>query len=243
MANSDPSLGAPRVGGATTGVSGKDAAGLWVRRARNLYTICYKCHAEYKIFPTLNIARQIDQADTRLEFNRANPSFHPVESRGVNLDVPSLLSPYTVNSLIYCTDCHNNDDAMGPKGPHGSSFEYLLERNYITLDFTDENPSTYALCYKCHSRQSILDDQSFTKHKEHIQDARTPCSACHDPHGISNTQGNPINNSNLINFDLKIVSPDSGGKLQFVDHGNFAGQCFLSCHGVEHSPKRYRLGF
>jgi len=240
-ANSNPSPGVPRIGGANKGVSGKDAAGRHVRRARSLYAVCYKCHAEYnKVKSTLNIARQIDQFNTRLQFNLANPSFHPVESRGVNLEVPSLLSPYTVKSLIYCTDCHNNDDAMGPRGPHGSSIEYLLERNYITLDFTEENPSTYALCYKCHSRQSILGNQSFAQHKEHIQDQKTPCSACHDPHGISNTQGNPVNNSHLINFDLKIVSPNSRGKLQYVDQGKFAGQCFLNCHGKEHDPERYR---
>jgi predicted CXXCH cytochrome family protein len=239
MANGNPSIGAPRVSGANTGVSGIDAAGQQVRRAQNLYAICYKCHAEYNLIPTLRITRQIDQFNTRLEFNLANPSFHPVESAGVNLEVPSLLSPYTVSSIISCIDCHNNSDEMGPKGPHGSSFEYLLERNYITLDFTDENPSTYALCYKCHSRQSILDNQSFSKHKEHIQDARTPCSACHDPHGISNTQGSPINNSHLINFDLKIVGPDSRGRLQFDDLGRFAGQCYLNCHGKEHSPERY----
>ncbi len=237
--NSNPSLGPPRVAGANSGISGKDAAGQQVRRARTLYAVCYKCHAEYRVTPPFSTARQIDQFDTRLEFNLANPSFHPVESRGVNLEVPSLLSPYTVNSLIYCTDCHNNDDPLGPKGPHGSSFEYLLERNYITLDFTDENPSTYALCYKCHSRQSILGNQSFPKHQEHIQDEKTPCSACHDPHGISNTQGNPVNNSHLINFDLNIVSPDSRGKLQYVDRGRFAGHCFLNCHGKEHSPERY----
>ncbi len=234
------SNGAPWVSGACTGVPGKKAAGQRVRKARYLYTICYKCHAEYRVNPPFTTTRQIDQFDTSLEFNLANPSFHPVESRGVNLEVPSLLSPYTVNSLIYCTDCHNNDDPMGPKGPHGSSFEYLLERKYITLDFTEENPSTYALCYKCHSRQSILGDQSFAKHKEHIQDEKTPCSACHDPHGISNTQGNSINNSHLINFDLKIVSPDRRGKLQYVDQGRFAGQCFLNCHGKEHGPERYR---
>jgi len=237
--NDVPSTGAPYVSGANTGVSGKDAAGQQVQRARELYAVCYKCHAEYKAISTMNIARQIDQFNTRLEFNLANPSFHPVESRGVNLDVPSLLSPYTVNSLIYCTDCHNNDDPMGPKGPHGSSFEYLLERKYITLDYTEEDPSTYALCYKCHSRQSILADQSFAKHKEHIQDEKTPCSACHDPHGISNTQGNPINNSHLINFDLKIVSPNSRDIVQYVDEGRFAGQCYLNCHGKEHGPESY----
>ena len=239
LANGNPSMGAPRVSGANIGVSGIDATGQQVRRAQNLYDICYKCHADNFVIPALRITRQIDQFNTRLEFDLANPSFHPVASTGVNLEVPSLLSPYTVRSVISCTDCHNNNDSLGPRGPHGSSFEFLLERNYITLDFTPENPSTYALCYKCHSRQSILEDRSFAKHKEHIQDENIPCSACHDPHGISNTQGNPINNSHLINFDIEIVGPDSRGRLQFEDRGRFAGQCYLNCHGKEHSPERY----
>ena len=153
LANGNPSLGAPRVSGANIGVSGIDATGQQVRRAQNLYDICYKCHADNFVIPTLRLTRQLDQFNTRLEFDLANPSFHPVASAGVNLEVPSLLSPLTVRSVISCTDCHNNNDSLGPKGPHGSSFEFLLERNYITLDFTHENPSTYALCYKCHSRQ------------------------------------------------------------------------------------------
>ena len=237
LANGNPSMGAPRVSGANIGVSGIDATGQQVRRAQNLYDICYKCHADNFVIPALRITRQIDQFNTRLEFDLANPSFHPVASTGVNLEVPSLLSPYTERSVISCTDCHNNNDSLGPNGPHGSSFEFLLERNYITLDLTYENPSTYALCYKCHSRDSILGDQSFAKHKEHIQDEKTPCSACHDPHGISNTQGNPVNNGHLINFDVKIVSQDSGGRLQFEDLGRFTGQCYLNCHGKEHSPE------
>ena len=240
MANDNPSPGALRVSGANTGVSGIDVTGQQVPRAQYLAAICFKCHTEYNVIPALRIYRQIDQINARKWFDRANPSFHPVGSQGVNRAVPSLLSPYTVNSIISCIDCHNNDDDMGPQGPHGSSFEYLLERNYITLDFTEETPYAYALCYKCHSRQSILANQSFTKHKEHIVDEKAPCSACHDPHGISNTQGNRINNSNLINFDVKIVSPDRRGKLQFTDQGMFRGQCFLNCHGKEHGPLRYR---
>jgi predicted CXXCH cytochrome family protein len=240
MANGNASPGPLRVSGANTGVSGINVAGKQVPKAQTLAGICYKCHTEFNVIPTLRISRKIDQFNTRLEFDLANPSFHPVGFKGVNREVPSLLSPYTVNSVISCLDCHNNDDPMGPQGPHGSSFEYLLERNYITTDFTEETPSTYALCYKCHSRQSILGNQSFARHKEHIQDEKTPCAACHDPHGISNTQGNSINNSNLINFDVKIVEPDSRGRLKFTDQGRFRGQCFLNCHGKEHSPLRYR---
>jgi len=238
-ANGNASLGAPGVSGANSGVSGIDGTGQQVPNAPNLYEICYKCHADNNVITALTISRQIQQLNTRLEFDLANPSFHPVTARGKNLDVPSLISPYTEQSLIYCTDCHNNDDSLGPGGPHGSSFEFLLERNYITLDLTPENPSTYALCYKCHSRDNILDNQSFARHKEHIQDRQTPCSVCHDPHGISNTQGNSINNSHLINFDITVVQPDGLGRLRFEDQGRFAGQCYLNCHGKEHSPEQY----
>jgi hypothetical protein len=80
---------------------------------------------------------------------------------------------------------------------------------------------------------------SFTEHNKHIGEENTPCSVCHDPHGISNTQGNSFNNSHLINFDLEIVRPDNRGRLQFEDRGRFAGQCYLNCHGKEHSPERY----
>ncbi|UCF66106.1 MAG: cytochrome C, partial [Acidobacteriota bacterium] len=94
----------------------------------------------------------------RLEFDPSNPSHHAVEAPGRNSDVPSLLSPYTESSIIYCSDCHNSDDGpgaggTGPNGPHGSSHNHLLERR---LDVGGNNPGNnysemYALCFKCHS--------------------------------------------------------------------------------------------
>src|SRR5581483_11809040 len=63
---------------------------------------------------------------------------------------------------------------------------------------------------------------------------------CHDSHGISSTQGTPLNNSALINFDTTVVTPDPvTGKLEYDRLGPRAGQCFLSCHGVAHSPLSY----
>jgi predicted CXXCH cytochrome family protein len=239
QANTEPAMDVRSVSGANIGVTGIDRAGIQVDRARYVYEICYKCHADNNVLRTLPITRQLDQLNTRLEFDLGNPSFHPVESQGVNPDVPSLLQPYSVSSIISCTDCHSGNEVMGPRGPHGSNFEFILERNYQTMDYTRESSSTYALCYKCHSRNSILNDQSFSEHSEHIVDQRTPCSACHDPHGISSLQGNYFNNSHLINFDLTIVRPDSGGRLQFEDLGRLSGQCFLNCHGKAHNPQRY----
>jgi hypothetical protein len=42
-----------------------------------------------------------------------------------------------------------------------------------------------------------------------------------------------------MNFDLTIVQTNGQGRLEFDDLGRFTGQCFLNCHGEEHSPKMY----
>ncbi len=247
--NANPSPGAPQISGALTGVVGINASGQQISTAANQYEICFKCHADNNVINMEPVSRQIQELNTRLEFALANPSYHPVETQGVNTNVPSLLPPYTVSSIIFCTDCHNNDDVTGPKGPHGSNNDFLLERNYTTLDNTQESSDAYALCYKCHDRSSILGNQSFTKHNEHITgifptpttcltSCPTPCSTCHDAHGISSTQGTPTNNAHLINFDITIVH-DSQGGLRFEDLGTFSGRCFLTCHGAEHNPEEY----
>jgi len=64
----------------------------------------------------------------------------------------------------------------------------------------------------------------------------TPCSVCHDPHGISDTQGDETNHQFLINFDLNVVSPTIFGELRWEegDRGPGSSRCYLSCHGAEH---------
>lgn len=239
QSNATPSLGAPSVSGATLGASGIDTSGQAVRNARNEYEICFKCHGDNNFVATPPITRQLHETNTRLEFDLASPSSHPVTGPRNNPNVPSLLAPYTSASVILCTDCHGNDDAFGPKGPHGSMNRYLLSKNYITADNTTETPAAYELCYSCHSRSSILADQSFKRHRQHIVDVRAPCSACHDAHGVSSVGGNPINNAHLINFDLSIVQPDSQGRLYYEKTGIYKGTCYLSCHGRNHNPRNY----
>ena len=130
--------------------------------------------------------------------------------------------------------------ASGPSGPHGSTFESLLERNYSTADNTPESVVAYALCYKCHDRSSILGDESFSEHDVHVRGDDIPCSSCHDSHGISAEQGNTTNNTHLINFDTTIVSANNEGVGPlFEDLGTFSGQCYLLCHGENHNPLGY----
>lgn len=234
----------PLVPGALAGVKGVSSTGSQLAEAANTYEVCFKCHADNNVLSFAPIARQNQQVNTRLEFDVTNPSYHPVEGPGRNLNVPSLISPLTVNSIISCTDCHNNDDTASsggtvPKGPHGSMNQYLLERNYTTTDSTNESSFEYALCYKCHDRASILADESFAEHDRHLSRVKAPCSVCHDPHGVSVTQGNSTNNSHLINFDTNVVFPNRNGDLRFEDRGTFAGACYLQCHNNRHSPRTY----
>lgn len=247
--------GAAIPSGALTGVRGIALAGGEVKPSSWEYQICFRCHADSPGQPAPRITRQIAQINTRLEFDRANPSFHPVAGPGVNPNMPSLIPPLTPASVIKCTDCHNNNAGPGaggggPNGPHGSTYTPLLERQYLTAHPTTESPAAYALCYKCHSRTSILASESFGGggheahhgHWLHIVMLRAPCSTCHDAHGVSATQGDPINNSKLINFDTTVVKPTPGGVLKFESLGTFKGRCYLVCHGAVHNPLSYGMG-
>jgi hypothetical protein len=80
---------------------------------------------------------------------------------------------------------------------------------------------------------------SWSRHNLHVVGERTPCNVCHDPHGISATQGNAINNSRLINFDTTVVKPSSSGILRFEQTGTNQGRCYLTCHGQNHNPYSY----
>ncbi len=236
---------APNASGALDEVPGISSAGGTVDPAAYQYEVCFRCHADSVGVPAPNIQRAILEPNIRLKFDLSNPSYHPVEGPGQNSSVPSLISPLTTSSVIYCTDCHANDSGPGaggggPAGPHGSNWQYLLEREYRTADNTSESYQAYSLCYKCHSRNSILGDQSFKEHDKHIRGEKAPCSICHDPHGISITQGTTINNTHLINFDTSIVQADpTTGRLEFQDDGTRKGRCYLRCHGKSHSPKTY----
>jgi len=238
-----------------SGVRGVDQQGSEIDPINNVQELCYRCHGDSTTKPPARTARQIEQTNVRLEFDTTNPAYHPVAGPGKNANVPSLIAPLTTSSTITCLDCHNNDNGpsangSGPNGPHGSIYEPILERQYLTSDPTSESASAYALCYKCHDRNSILGNQSFSRHSLHIQgrgmggmfNLSTPCNVCHDPHGISATQGNSTNNSKLINFDTSVVSPNRSGILRFESLGTFSGRCYLSCHNKEHNPQTYGTG-
>lgn len=169
---------------------------------------------------------------------------------GKNFDVPSIPSSYeptlTVNSIIYCTNCHK-DDTGASRGPHGSSYAPILGYQYETMDGIPENAQIYALCYRCHNRTSILNNESFPRHREHVVNDNnplpkpTPCSVCHDAHGVPDDAGLTGYHTHLINFDTRVVQPTAGNIYPiFIDNGTpFSGSCTLVCHGKLHDRLSY----
>lgn len=236
---------APAASGPLRGVRGVTIGGARIDEANNEYEVCLKCHGTRE--PTTpGDQRQDITRNIRLQIDPGNPSYHPLAATGKNTTIVGLMPGYTSSSIISCTDCHNNDEwtetGTAPRGPHGSRFEPILEREYETGDPVAESFSTYALCYKCHDRTSLLTD-SFGKfpHYAHVVSQNTSCAVCHDAHGSRQ-------NSALVNFMLRtrngntVVSPSATtGLLQFVPDlaqpGH--GSCSLNCHGSEHNARTY----
>jgi len=236
------------IGATLRKVPGISTGGAYVAEAQYEYEVCYRCHGDSPVDVRNRIPRQSQGGNLRLKFNSFNPSFHPVVASSPNPDVPSLVGGLAPGSMIRCTDCHNNDSGpgsgggAGPQGPHGSVYDYLLERNYSTRDNTPESAYEYAMCYKCHRRASILADESFAEHNDHLQHD-VSCSACHDPHGVSLTQATGSDHTHLINFDTSIVFPLTGtSQLRFRDLGRLQGSCTLTCHGQDHNGTTYGVG-
>jgi len=134
-------------------------------------------------------------------------------------------------------------------GVHGSTIAHLLERTY-SYNIPPATPggiftevpysvSAYALCDKCHDVENgVVANLGFAKHFRHVAQVQASCSVCHDAHGING--GNTTNNKAMVNFDLSIVGPASGGLLRYESTGFQQGECYLTWHGRDHNPKRYR---
>lgn len=218
------------------GLKGKRVGNLMVHITEE-YELCYRCHSESMNLPG-------ESSNKHAEFKVSNPSFHPVEGEGKNTLVVSLKEPYVTRkekesdvSIISCRDCHGSDNPAGPTGPHGSNYQGLLKYNYEMGDGVPESEFAYALCYKCHNRTSILNNESFPYHSQHIQgkiagQGGTSCFTCHDAHGSEQYQ-------NLIRFNEEVVSENEDGDLRYEARGYSAqgGACYLSCHGVQHNPQ------
>ena len=238
----------PVASGRLRGVSGVNIGGVAVSEATYEYEVCLKCHGILDQTTPITMVRQDNTRNIRLEIDPSNPSYHPVAAVGTNPNVGGFEpgSGLSATSMVYCSNCHNNDEwttaGTTPRGPHGSRHAPILEREYQMNDPTPESFLSYELCYKCHNRNYLINDQARTfPHNRHVQRAQASCAVCHDAHGSRE-------NLHLINFmrvdstGKTVVNPSSSGRLEYNSTGVGEGNCYLSCHGVNHNPRRYPHG-
>ncbi len=216
--------------GALTGVSGVQPTtwpSLWAvptafttqESSAYEYQICFKCHTYYALQAASGIsvyttASGIAATDQAMEFNPNNKSAHPVAVTLNNqtgsyapkpLAATQMSAPWTVrgNQTMYCSDCHGADnEASGdPKGPHGSSYKYLLKgaNKYwpvnasaalYTLGNNNATDANLAglFCRNCHPLRAATSNTWYNNvHLEHSgpQLGNVACVACHlaVPHG------------------------------------------------------------
>jgi cytochrome c553 len=214
------------VGAATTGQNPSTRDPL-----RLEYELCQECHGNQGVDTQslLDISRL---------FNLNSRSYHPVEGpvREGSISVVASLA----GQMISCTHCHGNSDPSGPAGPHGSGVRYILGAGYQTTDGVPESESAYALCYRCHDRETVLDSPVFPEHRFHIVEQRASCATCHNAHGS-------VSNRALIRFGEETyvagVSPSlEADRLEFVSDAAGSGACYVSCHGYDHAPAYYGGG-
>jgi cytochrome c5 len=177
-------------------------------------TLCFKCHTGYYWgtgTPPTSPSGAFAETDQAREFNPANVgnyatvgttswqanetagSFHPVlASAAGNLGATdNIIAPWTRNSLMTCSDCHESDSTTDPSGPHGSAARFILKgpntvwNNTVTATSTGMPANTF--CINCHN-------QNFTGSRfnpgqlsdGHVKsNHRVACFNCHTaiPHG------------------------------------------------------------
>lgn len=212
-------------------VKGYSLSGQYLDISTNEYEICFKCHIDKN-------AIESTPDNAYKEFSVSYLSQHPVTKPSSRNKSISLNKALGTGGLMKCSDCHTNDNPDGPKGPHGSNYRFLLSGNYNIDTDIDESPYAYQFCYSCHERSSILANESFPRHREHIIGnpikgiSGTSCYTCHASHSSKA-------NNHLIKFNLEAVKRNSSGLIQYISTGNNSGECYLSCHGYDHNPAKY----
>jgi hypothetical protein len=92
------------------------------------YQLCFKCHSGSTVLPPPIAGKpSTDLLDKAVEFNPANPSFHPVEAAGTNQTAkmaaslagtsPYKLWNFSTTSTVRCVNCHASSATSGPNPP------------------------------------------------------------------------------------------------------------------------------
>ena len=126
--------------------------------------VCFGCHAGPEAAQNSR-----SEGDVGRRFSPGAASRHRIgASPADRLDLPSLRGlPF--QGKLDCTSCHDNPDTTGMRGPHTSPYPFLLKASYgREKDMLGMAERSNELCFTCHSKTSLLANQSFPMHNEHI---------------------------------------------------------------------------
>ncbi len=126
--------------------------------------VCFGCHAGPQAAPASRSENDLGQ-----RFSTGATSRHAIGASAADrLDLPSLRGT-SFQGKLDCISCHDNPDTTGMRGPHTSPYPFLLKAPYgrekDTLGMAERSNE---LCLTCHVKASILANQSFPLHNEHI---------------------------------------------------------------------------
>lgn len=142
-----------------------DARGqLLDRRPVSVAEVCFGCHAGPEAAPLPS-----GNPDVGSLFAKGAASSHAIGSTAAGRpELPSLRTSAFQGGLD-CGSCHDNPDPAGPRGPHVSPNTSLLKASFgREKDLARLGDRVNDLCFLCHDRQSIISNQSFPFHAQHL---------------------------------------------------------------------------
>lgn len=184
--------------GVTNGAAGTTPTFTWKASITYEYELCLKCHSAYTTLLSYT-KESYKKTDKGLEFNPANPSFHPIEGAGKNATAkmttnlsgtsPYKLWTFTTGSVVRCVNCHGDYRLANPASPpaagarlapHASQNRGNLMNNLRDRVLKSRNQAysaaDFALCYQCHAEAPFVDtsgnprnDTDFRFHGYHIR--------------------------------------------------------------------------
>lgn len=176
------------------------------------YKICLKCHSDFAwggpVSPAPNLTNQAR------EFNpNNNAGYHPVVQNNINTYGSAAFkagSGFSSTSLMYCSDCHGNNDPTQAQGPHGSTNSSILKKVYGNAVVLSTD--TTFLCFDCHDGNTYgrngtgaanttgFSDGTQNLHTLHATTYDQPCKGCHVaiPHGYQSPTGRIVANRGLL---------------------------------------------
>lgn len=142
-----------------------DARGqLLDRRPQSVAEVCFGCHAGPEA------ARlQSGLSDLGQLFAKGTASSHAIGAKAAGRpELPSLRTS-AFQGPLDCGSCHDNPDPSGARGPHVSSQTAILKAPFgREKDMARLGERANDLCFLCHDKQSILSNQSFPFHGQHL---------------------------------------------------------------------------